>query len=189
MELLKRFLLTAIRKRFDKFASQPTKYIFYRIIDVDPSMEKYTLHCINTRMVFCIKLADMIADENIIYRLHPTQACYIGMEYAKIFKGQKSIPMPNYPDASHSLSVPRGIYYLCYQDRKNNLCFMCYKTKKEFIMDPRDIVLSEALIEGFNTIQAFYIGFLAGLKMHDAQEGDRFQRHEKLRRPYLWLVK
>ncbi len=189
MELLKKFLPIIIRERLDKFTNRSTKYIFYRIIDVDPSMEKYTLHCVNTRMVFCINLADMIADENIIYRLHPTQACYIGMEYAKIFKEQKSVPMPNYPDVNHPLCAPRGVYYLCYQDRKNNLCFMRYKTKEEFIMDPRDIVLSEALIEGFNTVQAFYIGFLAGLKMHDVRAGDRFQRHEKLRRPYLWLVK
>ena len=189
MDFLKKLLPTVIQRRLNKFANCPTKYIFYRIIDVDPSMKKYKLQCVNTRMIFHINLADMIADENIIYRLHPIQACYIGMEYAKKFTEKEPIPMPNYPDTNHPLSIPLGIYYLCYQDRKHNLCFMNRKTKKEFIMDPRDIALSEALIEGFNTIQAFYIGFLAGLRMQDTREKDRFQRYEKLRRPYLWLVK
>ena len=57
-------------------------------------------------------------------------------------------------------------------------------------MDPRDMVLSEALIEEFDAAQAFHIGLLAGLKMDDAaRKGETCKLYHRTRRPYLWLVK
>ncbi len=73
--------------------------------------------------------------------------------------------------------------------KEDNVCFVNRETREEFVMDPCDIVLSEALIEGFDSIQAFYLGVLAGVKMHQMEQGKARKVHEPSRRPYLWVVK
>lgn len=187
MELLKKLVPIIIREQLSKFSNRHTKYIFYRIIDVNQSMKKYTLQCINTCSIFYASLADIVSDKNIIYRLHPIQTCYMGIEYANRLKEIEAISIPrSHPDIKNFF---RGTYHLCYQDRKRNVCFVNRQTKEEFIMDPRDIVLSEALIGEFDTVQTFHIGLLAGLKMHDTVKEERCKVYDRLRRPYLWLVK
>jgi hypothetical protein len=190
MELLKKFLPMVIRKQLNKFANRQTKYIFYRIIAVDQSMQKYTLQCINTRSIFYASLADIVFDKNIIYRLHPIQACYMGIEYSKsLEKGSISIPK-NYSDTHNPFITSHGTYRLRYQDRKSNLCFVNHKTGEEFMMNPCDIILSEALIDGFDATQAFHIGLLAGIKMLDTgRRRELCKLYNQPRRPYLWLVK
>ncbi len=81
-----------------------------------------------------------------------------------------------------------GAYQIVYEDRVGNLCFICDQTKKEYLMDPRDIALSRELIEEFDAIQAFYIGYLAGLRLHNPIA--RMKRHMlNDYPPYLKVIK
>ncbi len=137
--------------------------IFYKIVD---SIERnqFALQCINTTTVFHISIVDLVYDTDILHGLHPVQACFIGIEYAKILKkNQKSIKK----NKSHSSSATYryGRYFLNYQDRYGNIAFTDSVTQKDFLMDPRDIALSEELIGEFDAAQAFYIGLCTGLKM------------------------
>jgi len=187
MELLKK-LLPTIRKHLDKFTTRLSKSIFYRIIDLDQSTQTYTLQCVNTRAIFFANIADIIFDKNIIYRLHPIQTCYMGIEYDKVLE-KKSLSIPkNYPNTKDPFTNFSKTYRLCSQDRKNNVCFINHHTKEEFIMDPRDIVLSEAVIEAFDSAEAFHIGLLAGLKIKEAREKSS-KSYDRLHHPYLRIVK
>ena len=60
-----------------------------------------------------------------------------------------------------------GIYQVLYEDREKNVNFINMLTKESFLMDPRDIALSQDLIQEFDAVQAFYIGFIAGLKLNN----------------------
>ena len=55
-------------------------------------------------------------------------------------------------------------------------------------MDPRDIALSEEIITEFDASQAFYIGFLAGLKINIFIDTIN-SNHSKIKKPTLYLVK
>ncbi|HLB41923.1 MAG TPA: hypothetical protein VJN02_03545, partial [Gammaproteobacteria bacterium] len=148
---------------------------------------QYLFQCINTKATFLATITDLILDGDILYSLHPIQACYIGIEYAtQIKNNQQSIV---FSDKNMSLySFCRyGTLRLLYQDRKRNLCFIDLKTQREFIMDPREIALSEQFISEFDSVQAFYIGFSAGLKMN--HQATVYKDSYKNNPPKLILIK
>jgi len=60
-----------------------------------------------------------------------------------------------------------------------NIAFINTKTNQDFLMDPRDIALSEELIQEFDAAQAFYIGLWAGLKLNNTTNNKK-QSHLKL---------
>lgn len=143
---------------------QKANYIFYKVVDFAETTKEYVLRCINSSATFRSKITDIVFDSDILYGLHPIQACYIGIEYAKHIKSTKSSPTVHKNPKQYPASR-YGAYELCYQNRKGNLCFTKVTTKETFLMDPRDIALSESLINEFDASQAFYIGLLAGLKL------------------------
>jgi hypothetical protein len=53
------------------------------------------------------------------------------------------------------------------KNREGSICFVNISTNEKFIMDPRDIALTEQLIQEFDAAQAFYIGLFAGLKINN----------------------
>ena len=81
-----------------------------------------------------------------------------------------------------------GSYKICYQDRKGDICFSNQETDEVFVMNPRDIALSEELIQEFDAAQAFYIGVFAGLKLNNATIR-RIDVSKSYHKPYLRRVK
>jgi hypothetical protein len=161
-------------------------YIFYKIVDVVKEGEKFKLQCINTNALFHATLTEIVYDVDILYGLHPIQACYIGIEYAKLLKIKRShsevnncqnIKMNDYVEYRY------GTYELCYQDRKGNVCFTNAQTSDVFLMDPRDIALSQELIQDFDATQAFHIGLFAGLKLNNPTKSTKSKKN------HLRLVK
>ena len=135
----------------------------------------YVLQCVDKNIIFRANLLEIVFNIRILYSLHPIQSAYIGIEYAKHIK-QHEIGMDAHRESGIELLSRYGFYALNYQNRKGNICFTDIKEQKTIIMDPRDIILSEKLISGFDASQAFFIGLSAGRKL------DRSQ-------PYLKLVK
>lgn len=168
-----------------------SSYIFYKIVDISKDSNTFALQCINTNAIFHAKLQEIIYDDSILHGLHPIQACYIGIEYAKHLK---SDPNPTIVKNIHSKKLPKqaicryGDYKLLYQNRKGNICFINILSQNEIIMDPRDIALSEELIQEFDAAQAFYIGLLAGLKLSNPLEKHP-QSVLNSKRAHLWIVK
>jgi hypothetical protein len=79
-----------------------------------------------------------------------------------------------------------GCYSLCYQNRNGEICFKNNLTNEQFIMDPRDIALTEELITEFDATQAFYIGILAGLKINNFASQSEASKNK---RPDLYIIK
>ena len=167
-----------------------SNYIFYKI--VDQQKDEYALQCINTKAVVYSKIEDIVFDIDILHGLHPIQACYVGIEYAK-FLEKNDAPIELKDRQKNKLdkcSVFRyGRYELRYQNRKGNVLFVDCVSEENFLMDPRDVALSEEIIQEFDSAQAFYIGLLAGLKLNNPiVKRDTLQRNNN-ERPYLRLVK
>lgn len=141
-------------------------YIIYKIVDRIPANNLFVLQYINTKAIFYLHLSDIVFDSDILYSLHPIQACYIGIEYAKSIK---TTPVPQNKEAEQKLnkqSIYRyGKYTLLFQNREKKICFFDSLTNKELIMAPVDIAISQELIQEFDAAQAFHIGFLAGLEI------------------------
>lgn len=169
MGLLAEIFSNVFNKNPKNILDHKSRYIFYKIVDSIEN-EEYTLQCINTNAVFRAKFPDIVFDVDILYGLHPIQACYIGIEYARFIKKINrpreitKIQTSNFKKYSISRY---GNYNLCYQNRTGDLSFINVKTNKEFVMDPRDIALTEELISEFDAAQAFYIGLTAGIKINN----------------------
>ncbi len=186
-------LLTAILSCFSrkklKHHGIKSNHIFYKIVD-SINDEEFTLQCINTNALFYAKITEIVFDTEIRQGLHPVQSCFIGIEYAKHVKKDesklKTIKVNNQKINQHSLNR-YGCYSLCYQNRNGELCFINNITNEQFIMDPRDIALSEELISEFDATQSFYIGLLAGLKINNLEK--QYENHLDIKRSHLYLVK
>lgn len=167
------------------------KYIFYKIIDSYflEDGEHFTIQCINKKSMFHAKISEIVFDTDILYGFHPIQACYIGMEYAKQFKTfDDRTSEKNYEAVKHNRINRYGTYALLSQDRKGDICFAKKSSPEQFIMDPRDIALSKELIVEFDASEAFYIGFLAGLKLHNPVKDSLLRQHQQ-KIPHLRIVK
>lgn len=185
MKLLNGFLSSFTKKGLNENIA--AEFIFYKIVHFSEKDNKYLLQCINTKATFFAKINDIIIDKDILYGLHPIQACYIGIEYAVGIKNNKQAVIFSDKDINSYSYYRYGTLALRYQNRKKNLCFFDLKTQKEFIMDPRDIALSEQLICEFDAIQAFYIGFSAGLNMNNPEA--IYESRNKNNQPRLVLIK
>lgn len=161
-------------------------HVFYKIIDSNQD-GNYTLHCINTSAIFHAKITEIIFDADILYRLHPIQACYIGIEYARYAQKNQSHLISNNHTMKSYLINEDDNYTLRYQNRSQEICFVNNKTNIEYTLDPRDIAISREFIGKFNPDQAFYVGLLAGLKLNAISK--KYQKNLEIRYPYLRLVK
>lgn len=155
-------------------ASQ-NRFILYKIVDsyLKSGVEYFKMQCINTKAVFDVLLQDIVSDADLLYGLHPIQGCYVGIEYAKVFKteasGTKSQTRSSMIFSRYS-SNRYGNKQLVYQKRDGLLGFECKISGEQSIMDPRDIALTKELIGEFDAVQAFCIGVLAGLKFNGRKE-------------------
>lgn len=186
MRLLVNIILNFIRKN-SKPKNIKSDYIFYKIVDLVNN--EFSLQCINTSALFYAKITDIVFDTDILKALHPIQSCFIGIEYAQYMSKHDldSKPIRSKNDALNQHSLSRyGCYNLCYQNRNGELCFINNITNQQFIMDPQDIAFSAEIISEFDATQAFYIGFLTGLKINHSKLNIN---HFEVKRPSLRLVK
>jgi len=167
--------------------NEASNYIFYKIVNFNFKANKYLLQCINTKATFLLSISQIIIDTDILHGLHPIQACFIGIEYAiGVQQKVNTLIFTEQPKKKDCL-YRYGSYRLDYQDRHRNICFVDIRTDKSFIMDPRDIALSENIIGEFDAIDAFYVGFMAGLKI--AKPYCINESKTKNIRPQLTLIK
>ena len=191
---LKKKLLAIFANPFRKIKTDKSDHILYKIVDVYVAQETeyYKIHCSYTKAIFSSTLHDIVFDLDILYGLHPIQGCFIGIEYAKILKcttHDRKYQEKQYNKLTTSAMIHRyGKHKLLYQDRKGFVGFECTNKNKQFLMDPRDIALSQELIEEFDAAQAFYIGVWAGIKF--ANPIIKLQEHNKKEKiNHLRLVK
>lgn len=139
--------------------------LLFKIINVN-KRSIYTLKCVNTNSIFQADIAKITSDLDILYGLHPLQACFIGIEYAKYIK-------QNITDEKFSFNKVRPMntdhskWKIQYQNREGDICYTDTCSNKQFSMCPKKIVASEKIIRDFDPAQAFYIGICAGFKINN----------------------
>lgn len=176
-------------KPFKKSKIDKEFFVLYKIVDSFSTEfeEHYCVQCINTKVILELTVEDIVFDLDILYGLHPVQACFIGIEYAKHWKSKRFDP-DNYGKPLNPMGRYMGYRYgslnLLYQNRNGLLGFACLNSGEEFLMDPRDIALSRELIEEFDVAHAFCIGVMAGNKMINPVAQSR-----RVIKPSLTLVK
>lgn len=164
-----------------------SQYIFFKIVDSSQDDEAFILQCINTGGTFHLTLPEIVFDSDILYGLHPTQACFIGIEYSRHIKNLNWSSSKQKREREKLKKHPAhryGKYILSSQNRKGDIAFVDSKTNEAFLMDPRDVSLSKELIREFDASQAFYIGLLAGFKLNNLVKKDKTNQW-----PHLKLVK
>lgn len=157
-----------------------SEFIFYKIVDSSKEGKRYLMQCLNTYGMFYSNLNEIAADPNILYGLHPVQACYIGIEYVMQLKLERFVP---------ELRSRYGLYQLLYLDRKNNIGFLNKRTLEEFSMPVEKIVFSDLIIGEFDAIEAFYIGLIAGESIANTNNFMLSSAPHKNKQPHLRVVK
>lgn len=177
MGIFARVVRSWIQRSADDVKSE---FIFYKIVDLSKDGTRYLMQCLNTYGMFYSSLNEIVLDLNILYSLHPVQACYIGIEYVM----RLSSELPTY-----ELHSRYGLYQLSHFDRKNNIGFLNKKTLEEFSMSVEKIAFSESIIEEFDAIEAFYIGLIAGENIANINPAMLSSMLHKRKQPHLRVIK
>lgn len=178
-------VLSAFQKTHSEYIDKKS-YVFYKIIDstYEKNEEYHLIQCINTQAVFSIEISELVFDKDILHHLHPIQACYIGIEYAKNKSNIGSEKNQKKSSKKNNDVKQYGRYKLVSQNRNGDINFIIKKTGEERSMDPRHIALSKELISEFDSQNAFQIGFLAGIKLHNSI---KISREENIKKKYNYL--
>lgn len=135
-------------------------YIFYRIVDYIADTDEFLLQCINTKATFSMSLCDLILDSEVLFGLEPGQACFIGLKYSQL-QHSASIDASKLSHETIPLQSRYGLFIIENKLPNGALQILHKKTYERIVMDPRDIALSEEMINEFDASQAFYIGVLS----------------------------
>lgn len=167
------------------------EFIFYKIVNssVMNNTEFFEIQCINKKALFFSKLEEIIFDTDILYHFHPSQACYIGILYGKNHRDLKYAK--DFSEKTRNGFLNRyGTCEIRYQTRDGLICFLNKDNKEEFVMDARDIALSDELISEFDASQAFSIGVVAGMKLQTLKYPSNRQENVNCsHKPTLRIVK
>ena len=148
-----------------------SKLALYKIIDRNETKnDVYIIQCVNSKSIFEACISEIVCDKDILYGLHPLQACFIGIEYAQFSKSNRHNLKNHAKSSAIKSQVIQGILRLKYQDRKGDICFINCKTNKEQVMNPKDIAFSDNIISHFDSEQSFFIGMCAGKKICNSSE-------------------
>ncbi|OGT63238.1 MAG: hypothetical protein A3E85_05990 [Gammaproteobacteria bacterium RIFCSPHIGHO2_12_FULL_45_12] len=112
------------------------------------------------RTILKLSIAEAIGDPNILCRLIPIQACWLGYysslspeECKGLFVERKGL----------LLRFKKGRYKMLSLDRKGMISFLDARTNTTHTQRPVSIAQDPALISSFDPSQACYIGMLAGI--------------------------
>ncbi len=166
------------------------KYVFYKIIDNQQQKYEFVLQCANTKNIFYASIVDMVNNKSLLSGLLSEQACYIGIQYSNYIKDNSESESKLNSNWNDHLACRYGKYKIISLSRNNKISFIDNHTGEKYQMDPRDIALTQSLINEFDAMQAFYIGFLAGLKLKNPiNSTTSFDSEQQKKYQHLRLVK
>lgn len=141
-----------------------SSFIFYRIVRYFENENCFTMQCINTNVLFNIGISSLLFDFDILYSLHPVQACFVGIRAAPFFCQNTEFRFNDGGDWHQNCSR-YGSYRILYLDRKSRVHFYDKKNSKEHVMNAAEIAGTRELISEFDSVQAYYLGYLSALGM------------------------
>lgn len=140
MGLLANIFSSLLNTNFYKKLNVDNKssYVFYRIVDFTTESETYALQCVNTKAVFHSKIEQIVCDTDILYNLHPLQACFVGIEFAKFLRKNEN-KLDNIGFKKNKANFPKsryGSFDIRFLDRKGNIAFIDKKNKSGISDEP-----------------------------------------------------
>jgi hypothetical protein len=162
-------LVNFIRKHFRSVKEYRLEFlryqrIRYHIVHNVPEDHKVVFACRLLRSTFTLALSEAVHDTKIILGLNSTQACWLGIQYGQGLHltntHEKRLNSTGY---SFKLKKNLGRYQIRHVDRDGALCIIDRQTQRELIKDPREIAQSRHYIGEFDSVEACYIGILAGI--------------------------
>lgn len=160
----------------------PEKKYLYKIEEINEPLNQVVISCRGKGATLVSTIEDMGYDQYIITSLPPHHACWIGYYFGKnwyINKNQQKINSSSPQHPSHQNSN----YRIICQDRFGDITYQNSQNGLIYKMDPIELAKSKTIIL-FNSSQAFYIGFLAGLK-----NSKDIKKEININKPILKLVK
>lgn len=158
-------------------------FVFYKIIDYDENLYQCFLQCINTSQMFRASLVDIINDFDILYGLHPIQACFVGMEYAKYLRKKQNLSENKKisPKVSQCGQSRYGRYSILYYKKNGYFVLLCKESGRELTESAYNLAFSKEWMQDFDANEAFYIGQEAyKILMNSTHSNDNRPQHNNV---------
>lgn len=164
--------------------NQRTEYPRYRIEKIDVPKNKVLLYCHFSRGFLNTSIMEIIINPEIITNLPIKQAGLLGYFYGKFWQANKKYIdfFEQKKNREFSLRNSNSKFKINSLDRDGMITYFDINTNEIFKKYPVEIYRNERLIIHFDSIQACYLGILAGIS-------DNKKPKNCLRKPILTIVK
>lgn len=149
-----------------------------RIEEIDVIKHSVVIHCRGIEAPIILQFDEIIQDIVILSNLSPQHASWIGYCYGKNYSALRNHQNPNSFDFSFTDSNKR--YKIILQDRQGRLVYSDHLTQITHTASAEAILTNSSLISQFDSVQACYIGIIAGMNTQ--------KKAEKTAKPFLKLV-
>lgn len=154
-----------------------------RLLDIDVEKQEAVFQLKMRSTVFRLPIDEAIFRFGIVDMLTPIEACWLGGHYAKQSKGVCKKPLTKHAQ-SFALKKSTAVYKIIAQNRDKTMTYVDTHTKETFTKHLKTIVHNDWIMSKFDSMQAYYIGFLAGISIDD-----KHPKVYKKRVPTLRVVK
>ena len=179
-----------IKKIFLKINPIKTNGNVCRLLEINQEKQEVKFQIKMKMPTLKCTIEEAVNNLNLINHISAIEACYLGGHYAETQNSAKSNNSKR-RTTPVSFSIKKGTERcrILYENRDGFVGYYDKKLNEEFTEHPINIVKNENLIAHFNSSQAFYIGFLAGLKYQkEKNRPDKKEKRITNKKPYLRLV-
>lgn len=127
----------------------------YKIVSRD-YLGRYLIQLGISRFTVKLKLNTIVNSSFMLESFPPAQAAYLGIQSAKLKLSHLLSLQEVKPEAK------KGRYELLSVERSLRVMLLDTKLREQFHIDFYEVLTNQEIIEGMESIQAFYLGFLAG---------------------------
>ncbi len=182
--------INLFKKIFLSKQNQKSNHFFYRISKYENFNIKF--QCVNSRVEFNLNLESIIHRKDILYRLNPLNACFLGVEYEKYSQFNQNKTSNKITETSQEYDFLLYRYGKYKMHGKNNrtgdIIFINNETNEEISMSPIEIAKTDELISEFDAAQAFAIGVEAAYMQFKEKNKKIIELHNKNKRIHLKIV-
>lgn len=178
--LFKKPIKTA-RNAFLKYF--PNQISLCRIEKIDLQKGTIYIHCRGIDAPLKFKFHQIAADEAILSNLSSQHASWVGYYCGKFYLSSKNKflnPQSNFTNTNKR-------YQVIAHNRNGDIDFLDKETNTLYNKNPREILTQKTLIAQFSGINAYYIGFLYGIKISKNQNNKKAPPN--ISKPLLKLLK
>ena len=143
---------------------------FCRIEELDLNNKIITIHFRGINAQIKLTFDEIINDSVILSNLAPQQASWIGYYYGKHYSDliNKNSNYANFFD--FSIDDQDEIFHILMINRHGHIIYSNKDNNKTNTISPTDAIKNENIINKFSSIQACYIGILAGTASNKISE-------------------